>query len=275
MAVLRWGQQSGATHAKLPVILWHGMTRNSRDFDRLAQELAKDRLVLCPDTPGRGISPWLEDKSNYNYVFYFELACALVEHYGLAAYDWVGISMGGRIGMGIACPDFNPEPVRMRRLVVNDIGPVVPAGARKRIIKYTSNPPQVRSMKDYFRAIRIMYGTFGITDPSFWTHLAAYSMRPMDDGRITMNYDPEIVYTLRQEHGDNFERDVWKEYASIPCPILVQHGAKSDLLTLEVAERMVASHHQTQLISYDDAGHSPAYDTPGRIDPVIAFLDAA
>ncbi len=269
MAVTTWGQ---ANPEQPPVICWHGMTRNGRDFDRLAVELAKDRLVICPDTPGRGLSPWLTDKSLYAYTHYFDLAHTLIDHFELTTFDWVGTSMGGRIGMGIGCPLYNPRPIQLRRLVLNDIGPNVPIGARQRIAKYVSNPPVQNSVADLLRAMRVIYRPYGVEDESFWQHLLTHTVRVLPDGRVTMNYDPDIGYALSAPDGDNFERQVWKEYAAIPCPILVYHGVKSDLLTQDTVDRMVAEHPNTQVFRCEKAGHTPVFDIEARISPIIDFF---
>ena len=39
-----------------PVLCLTGLTRNATDFERLAQELAAERRVICPDYRGRGRS---------------------------------------------------------------------------------------------------------------------------------------------------------------------------------------------------------------------------
>ncbi|MGR2506605.1 alpha/beta fold hydrolase, partial [Salmonella enterica] len=39
-----------------PVIMWHGLARTGRDFDDLAQALADDYRIICPDAIGRGLS---------------------------------------------------------------------------------------------------------------------------------------------------------------------------------------------------------------------------
>ena len=49
----------------VPVVCVPGLTRNSRDFERVAPELATDRLVLALDLRGRGRSGYDEGAASY------------------------------------------------------------------------------------------------------------------------------------------------------------------------------------------------------------------
>lgn len=59
-----------ATAGWLPVICLPGLTRNTRDFHRLALLLSRDmtapRRVIALDLRGRGNSAWDDNKANYN-----------------------------------------------------------------------------------------------------------------------------------------------------------------------------------------------------------------
>lgn len=48
----------------------HGLTRHCRDFDELALALSDRFRVICVDVVGRGLSGWLADPQQYNYVSY-------------------------------------------------------------------------------------------------------------------------------------------------------------------------------------------------------------
>ena len=53
--------------------------------------------------------------------------------------DWVGTSMGGLIGLGVLGTPGLPLPVPVRRLVLNDVGPVIQWQALQRIGSYLGN----------------------------------------------------------------------------------------------------------------------------------------
>ena len=116
------------------VLCVHGLSRNSRDFDYLADAIRKDYRVVCMDVVGRGESDWLEDKSGYTFSTYLSDAAALVtrvttpvragflREMRTRSLDWVGTSMGGLMGMLLAAKRGSP----IRRLVLNDVGPFIP-----------------------------------------------------------------------------------------------------------------------------------------------------
>ena len=60
------------------VICVHGLTRNCRDFDFLAQALESEFRVVCPDVAGRGRSDWLYNKDDYSYPQYMADMNALI-----------------------------------------------------------------------------------------------------------------------------------------------------------------------------------------------------
>ena len=112
------------------VVCVHGLTRQGRDFDRVAAELARRGFrVICPDLPGRGRSDWLKNADDYELPQFVVDMTALIARLNVATVDWIGTSLGGLIGIVMAGQPISP----IRRLVVNDIGPVLPWAALKRI----------------------------------------------------------------------------------------------------------------------------------------------
>ncbi|PNB76928.1 alpha/beta hydrolase, partial [Pseudomonas sp. FW305-BF6] len=103
------------------VVCWHGLTRNGRDFDIIARNLAENYHVICPDTIGRGLSGWSTNPENeYCFEHYSHLAIALLDDLEIEQVRWVGTSMGGAIGIRIAGTPTHQN--RISHLVLNDIG---------------------------------------------------------------------------------------------------------------------------------------------------------
>ena len=90
------------------VICVHGLTRNGRDFDRLAAALAGARRVVCPDVVGRGQSDWLGDSADYGYPQYCADLATLIARLKIDSVDWVGTSMGGLVGLMLAAMPGSP-----------------------------------------------------------------------------------------------------------------------------------------------------------------------
>ncbi len=111
LAFEEWGGPTAPT-----VVCVHGLTRNGRDFDGLATELADRFRVICPDLPGRGASDWLADPMLYQAQHYVAALSHLLAWIGTDV-SWVGTSLGGICGMVIAAASDTP----VTKLVLNDI----------------------------------------------------------------------------------------------------------------------------------------------------------
>ena len=159
-----WGAQHDET-----VIAWHGLARTGRDMDDIAAHLAKAYRVICPDTIGRGLSQWSPlPAQEYCLAFYAQLAAALVDQLGLERVHWLGTSMGGAIGLKAAA---GPLRGRIRRMVLNDVGPQLADAAIQRIRSYAGSPPafeRVSELEQYFRTV---YKPYGAMSDAQWRRL--------------------------------------------------------------------------------------------------------
>jgi pimeloyl-ACP methyl ester carboxylesterase len=260
---LEWGPLDGA-----PVICVHGLTRSGRDFDALARALAAaGRRVFCPDLPGRGASDWLPDPALYQPPIYSQaLAHLLAQMDG--PVDWVGTSLGGLCGMGIAATPGNA----IRRMVLNDIGAIIPAAALARIRDYINQPtqafPDIAALEAYLRKV---HAPFGKLSDSEWRHLAENSARRDSTGALQLHYDPAITHAFSA--GDIADIDLSLFWAAIAIPVLILRGATSDILPAEVAAEM-ARKPSARLIEIADAGHAPALMAADQISAIQDFLNA-
>ena len=120
MAYWEWNATGDPQHPHV-IVCVHGLTRQGRDFDVLAQRLSHQARVVCPDVAGRGHSDWLADPMAYQVPQYaadmLALLAQLHQEAPIATLDWVGTSMGGLIGMAIAGQPGLPLPAPVRRLV--------------------------------------------------------------------------------------------------------------------------------------------------------------
>lgn len=251
------------------VVMWHGLVRTGRDFDEAASALAGRWRIICPDTIGRGLSQWSADPGKeYTLAFYAAQAEALLDQLGIGAVRWVGTSMGGALGMSLAA---GPLSGRIRKLVLNDIGPAMPAAAAARIGAYVANPPRfatVAEAEGYFRAI---YKPYGIVDDEQWRRLTETSLRRRDDGGLAPHYDPRIGDAFL---GNPQDFDLWPAYDAIASPTLLLRGADSDVLTAATAEEMTRRGPRCRLLSIPGRGHAPALDTAEQIRVLSEFLEA-
>ncbi|MCW8086079.1 alpha/beta fold hydrolase [Sabulicella glaciei] len=260
--VLRWWEWGPADG--LPVVCVHGLTRNGRDFDVLARDLAaRGRRVLCVDVPGRGVSGWLPRPELYAVPVYAQCLAPLVA--ALGRHDWVGTSMGGLIGMAMAALPH----ATMRRFVVNDIGPFVPAAAIGRIQAYMAGAPtefaDAAALEAYLRRV---HAPFGALSDAEWAHLARHSARVAPDGRTVLHYDPAIGGPMMA--GDPADIELWPLWeAASARPTLVLRGEASDLLLPETAVRMAA---RVRVETIPGCGHAPALMEASQVALVADFL---
>jgi pimeloyl-ACP methyl ester carboxylesterase len=248
------------------VVCVHGLTRNGRDFDALAERLASRARVLCPDVVGRGSSDWLPHPEDYGYPLYLSDMAALVARTGAERVDWVGTSMGGLIGMLLASQPNNP----IRRLVVNDVGPFIPKAALERIALYVGQAPRFDSIDASEAYLRKVCSPFGPLTDAQWRHLALHSTRRLDDGGYASAYDPAIANAFRTAITDV---DLWPVWRAVVPPVLVTRGAQSDLLLADTARRMIdTAPRGSELIEFEGIGHAPMFMAEDQIQAVEAFL---
>jgi pimeloyl-ACP methyl ester carboxylesterase len=252
-----------------PVVCVHGLTRNGRDFDALAEALAGPYRVICPDLPGRGHSDWLDDPMLYQTQHYVTALAHLLAWVGRDV-AWVGTSLGGICGMVIAATHGTP----INRLVLNDVGPFMPAEALRRIRDYmvaSGDSPLMARFADIEAVelhLRLVHAPFGPLSDRQWTQLARNSARALPDGRFTMHYDPRIGEPLRSH--DPADVDMWPLWDRIGVPRLVIRGETSDILLPDTFARMQASGargHQVPL-----TGHAPALLDAPEIEAIRSFL---
>ncbi len=258
--------QWGAGHAET-VIAWHGLARTGRDMDDIAAHLAQRWRVICPDTIGRGLSQWSPAPADeYCLAFYVRLAQALLDQLGVSRCLWLGTSMGGAIGLRAAATALRG---RIRRLVLNDIGPSLAPEAVDRIRTYAGNPPAFATVSELERYFRTVYAPFGHLSEAQWRRLAETSVRRLSDGRVTPHYDPAMVQQF-QHHPLDYEQ--WDAWDALDVPVLCLRGESSDLLLPETAEQMRNRGPRAVVVEIAGCGHAPALNVPAQYALVERFF---
>ena len=246
----------------------HGLTRNGRDFDYLAQSLSAHYRVVCPDIVGRGLSDWLTAKDGYTYAQYMSDVTALLARVTGDAeqhVDWLGTSMGGLLGILLASLPRNP----IRRLVVNDAGMLVPRGALERIARYVGNDARFDSLDGLEAHLRSDCAPFGALDDAQWRHLALHSAVEHADGTWGFRYDPAIGNALR---GPLSDVDLAAQWDAVRCPVLLLRGAESDLLLRKTALEMTQRGPRAKLVEFAGTGHAPMLMNDEQVGAVRDFL---
>ena len=244
----------------------HGLTRNGCDFDTIAEALSAHYRVVCPDMPGRGRSDYLAVPADYDARVYLTDLAALIARLDVEALDWLDTSMGGILGVLMAAQPSNP----IRRLVVNDVGPLLPKAAADRIISYVGLDPSFPSLEAMETALRQIYAVFGPLSDAQMRKLTIDSARRKPDGSYGFAYDPHIADAFKATPPEGV--DLWPVWEAVKCPLLLLRGAVSDVLPREVADEVVRRIPQAKLIEFASIGHAPPLLTEDQIGAVRDFL---
>jgi pimeloyl-ACP methyl ester carboxylesterase len=279
MAYWQWG----STDAAHVVVCVHGLSRQGRDFDVLARALVerspRPLRVVCPDVAGRGRSDWLSDPMGYGIPTYAGDMLQMLRQLHTAApvrtLDWVGTSMGGLIGMAMAGRPDLPLPAPVRRLVLNDVGPVIQWSALQRIGTYLGNTGKFDTVQQAADAMWQISQGFGPHTPDQWLALSQAMVKPLADGGFTLHYDPSIAVpfrTLDEAAAKAGQAALWSLYDGIRARTLLLRGAQSDLLSPETAQEMTRRGPRAQLVAFEGVGHAPTLIAPAQVEAVASFL---
>ena len=274
MAYWQWGEPS-ADHV---IICAHGLSRQGRDFDVLAQALcdaAPGKLrVVCPDVVGRGKSDWLQDPMGYQIPQYAADMIVLIAQLQPKTLDWVGTSMGGLIGMVISGQPDLPLPVPVRKLILNDVGPALEWTAIQRIGLYLGKAGQFDSVQQAADAMWAISSSFGPHTPAQWLALSQAMVKPRGAG-FTLHYDPAIAIpfaSATEESTKQGEAMLWELYDNNKAQTLLTRGAESDLLSVATAHAMTQRGPKAQLVEFAGVGHAPTFIAADQVKTAVDFL---
>jgi pimeloyl-ACP methyl ester carboxylesterase len=270
MAYWEWGD---AENPRVLVCV-HGLSRQGRDFDTLARALEGEFRVVCPDVVGRGQSDWLRTPASYSIPMYVADMVTLLARIDAREVHWVGTSMGGLIGLGLASLEQSP----IARLVLNDVGPAIEYAALQRIGTYLGMPVHWKSMDEAADQLRAISLGFGPHSREEWMALSLPQAVPDEsgDGRgFKPHYDPAIALPFRAvtpELASAGEAMLWQSYDRVQCPTLVLRGADSDLLARETAAAMTTRGPRARVHEFPGVGHAPTLVHAEQIAVVREFL---
>ena len=266
MAYWEWGD---AANPRVLVCV-HGLSRQGRDFDTLAQALCERYRVVCPDIVGRGRSDRLSDPMGYQIPAYVADMVTLLARLDAQTVHWVGTSMGGLIGMGLASVAHSP----ITRLVLTDVGPTIEPAAIARIGTYLGVPIRWASLDEAADYLQGISKGFGPHSRDEWLALTRPMLKAEGDGFVP-HYDPAIGVPFRAitpEMAAAGQAALWRTYDATACPTLLLRGAESDLLTRATAQAMTERGPRARLVEFAGVGHAPTLVAPAQVDVVREFL---
>jgi len=267
MAYWEWGDPANPR----VLVCVHGLTRQGRDFDTLARALAGHYRVVCPDVVGRGRSDWLADPMGYQIPQYVADMVTLLARVNAQTVDWLGTSMGGLIGIGVAVQAGSP----LRRLVLNDVGPSIEPAALMRIGMYLGVPARWATLDEAADAMWAISQGFGPHTRAQWLALTEPQLVREADGSYKPRYDPGVAApfrTVTPEIAKTGETLLWQAWDRLALPTLLLRGADSDLLSHATAQAMTGRGPRARLVELAGVGHAPTLVQPEQVATVCDFL---
>ncbi len=270
MAYWEWGD----AHNPRVLVCVHGLSRQGRDFDTLARDLASHYRVVCPDVVGRGQSGRLADPMAYGIPTYVADMVTLVARLNVQQVDWVGTSMGGLIGIALAALPGTP----IRRMVLNDVGPVVEPEFVQSLGSYLGVPAFWRTEEEAAASLLAISAGFGPHTQEQWLALTRpHLVADVQDGiaGFKPRYDPAIALPVRAMTpaiAAAGQAMLWQLYDRIGGPVLLLRGAESDMLSVATAQAMAARGPRPQVHEFAGVGHAPTLVQPEQRAVVRGFL---
>ena len=267
MAYWEWGD---AANPRV-LVCTHGLTRQGRDFDTLARAMSATHRVVCPDVVGRGVSDRLADPMGYQVPQYVADMVTLLARLDGREVHWVGTSMGGLIGLGVAALANSP----VRKLVINDVGPRIEPAGIARIGNYVGRPARWATLDEAADAIWAISQGFGPHTREQWLALTRPQLRQDVEGFFVPRSDPAIAVPFTAatpQSAVQAEALLWAAYDSLRVPTLVLRGAESDLLSHATAQAMTERGPHAHLVEFAGVGHAPMLVQAGQVHTVREFL---
>ena len=266
MAYWEWGD---AANPRVLVCV-HGLARQARDFDTLARAMSAEYRVVCPDVVGRGQSDWLTDPAGYQIPAYVADMVTLLARLDAQTVHWVGTSMGGLIGLGLASLPQTP----ISRLVLNDVGPTIQFEALTRIGTYLGQPLRWHTLTEAADYLQSISSSFGPHTRQQWLALSTPMLKADGDG-YRLHYDPLIAQPFKAITPSMVaagEAMTWAAYDAVRCPTLLLRGAESDLLSHASAQAMTQRGPKARLHEFTGVGHAPTLVADDQIAVLREFL---
>lgn len=224
------------------IVLLHGSPGNSKDFNSLAPELAKQYRVIRPDLPGFGEST--HEVPDYSIRTHARYVLALLDKLHIERAHIIGFSMGGGVALNIA--DLAPERTASLTML-SAIG-----------------VQEMELLGDY----HLNHFIHGLQLGGLWLLREATPHFGLFDNTV-----------LGVEYARNFydsdQRSLREILKQVDMPVLILHGRKDVLVPIEAA----IEHHrivpQSQLEIFEQENHFTVFSKGVMLSQlIIPFLNS-
>lgn len=253
-----------------PILCLHGLTRNARDWEPVADRLAGDWRLYVLEMRGRGESAYATDPMTYVPLTYVQDVEAFLASLNISRYVAFGTSLGGIVTMLQAAT--NPE--RLAGVLLNDIGPVIEEDGVERIRGYVGKGGNYPTWLHAARALRTGFGDiYPKWELDDWLAMAKRLCKVQPSGRIGYDYDMRIAEPFRVPGGEaGF--DMWTAFAGLKdVPTTLVRGGHSEILSEATAREMQRRKPDLAIATVPDVGHAPVLNEPEAEAAIDALLE--
>lgn len=257
---------SGPQDESPPIFCMPGLTRNSKDFAKLAEHLCERYRVICPDLRGRGRSQPDSDPKRYRPDVYVADMWTLADLLRLERFSCIGTSLGGLMAIMMTAQ----APARIDRVVINDIGPEIDPKGIARISSYVGKTGPVANWKD---AARQTAEINGIAFPDYtaadWMDMAR-NVYIQNGTAPVLDYDPQISVGLAD---GSAAPNLWPLFSVLALkPLLAVRGGLSDLLSENTFAEMSKRLPNLVPVVVPSRGHAPTLTEPDVLPAIDRFF---
>ncbi|HET7229167.1 MAG TPA: alpha/beta fold hydrolase [Longimicrobium sp.] len=252
-----WYQEHGA--GPQAIVFAHGLLWDGRMFSEQVRALSSRYRCITFDFRGQGRSE--VTPGGYDMDTLADDVAALIQALGAAPCHFVGLSMGGFIGMRLAAR--RPELIRSLVLMETSADP-----------EPAENVPRYRMLGGIARVLgrvgmrlvmprvmRIMFGRKFLDDPAREAERRLWRQRGMEN-------DP--VGVTRALQGVIDRKPVYDELGRIRCPTLVMVGDQDVATVPAKAERIHGAIAGSRLVVIPGAGHTSSAEEPEFVNAALA-----
>jgi len=245
-----------------PLLMLHGVTGHARTWDDEAAAFAARYRVLALDQRGHGDSD-PSPNADYTVATLSSDVAAFIDALGLSHLSIVGLSMGGRVAIAFA----GQATTRVDRLVIVDIGPEISQAGMVRVGTLMARSPELFPSLEHALAFHRL--TNPLYTEAMLRHRVEHGTKPLDGGGLTWKYDRGLRDAVRAGTWRD-PIDLWPLWRAIACPILLVRGGDSDVLSPEIAKRMLDENPNARLAEVAGAGHTVPGDQPAVFQALLA-----
>ena len=244
-----------------PVLLAHGLLFDAEHWRPQVDALKGAYDVIAVDLRGQGSSSAPTDQEGYSLWNQAEDVFALLRELGVGPVHWVGLSMGGMIGMRMAL--LHPEV--LRSLVLIDT------------TSHAEEPDKVERYEAFRQVVEGggMEHVLPGLPPIFFKDSFIASRPDAVEGWFEMLRRSDHGGVGRASRGVDQRDDITARLGEIKLPTLVIHGTEDAAIELEKGEELARLIPGAQYAVVDGAGHQSNVDSPDQITALVKDFLAA